>query len=285
MTAIEGLDKIGEFISTTEDFPLEQPDQPQQSLGQIAFTSINPKADYQTLPHKAKLEHEEAVLYLIQKWHNQIVLPISQHQEYHFGAHLYINLHTDNSLKEEERKEYEDWETESHGVKASYERAANKVCKAILIRAMTLQQEPINGEYPPQSLYPTPASREQPNPPPRSLGEIAYTTRFETDDFPQKSRSKWERAAQYLLYTWHQRKAKVISHYKEYTWGTHLYIGIFSSRDNGYDIWTGEPVEIRESYNIAASHVIETLLRHTIDLQQKRVDGQPSDESLFTVQK
>lgn len=57
--------------------------------------------------------------------------------------------------------------------------------KAILLRAMTLQQERIDGQPSPRSLYPS-----QPDQPPKSLGQIAYTARFPKDDFqksPQES--------------------------------------------------------------------------------------------------
>ena len=279
MRAVEGLDKIGEFISTTEERPLEQPDQPQQSLGQIAFVAINPQKDYQAASNKIKRQHEEAALYLIEKWNEKIIQPFSGYSEYSWGAHLYVGLHS------HEGKGYTEWDEEMfRDPNRIYRNAAPKVMKAVMVRGMTLQQERIDGHPSPRSLYPAYLKKNQPDPLQRSLGEIAYTTRFNKDNFQEKSQriqSKWESAAQYLLYVWHQRAAGVISHFTQYTWGTHLYIGVMSSINNGYDIWTGEPVEIRESYNIAASHVIGVVLRHTIDLQQKLIDGQPSPDTLF----
>ena len=279
MRAIEGLDKIGEFISTTEERPLEQPDHLQQSLGQIAFVTINPKADYQAASNMIKRQHEKAALYLIEKWNKEIVQPFSSYSEYSWGAHLYVGLHS------YEGKGYTEWVEEmQRDPNKIYRSAASKIIRAILIRAMTLQQERIDGQPSPRSLYPAYLKKNQPDPQQRSLGEIAYISRFEKDNFQEKSQvvqSKWESAAQYLLYVWHQNTAGVISRFTEYTWGTHLYIGVMSSINDGYDIWTGEPVEIRESYNIAASHVTGVFLRHIIDLQQKLIDGQPSPDTLY----
>ena len=46
-------------------------------------------------------------------------------------------------------------------------------------------------------------------------------------------------------------------------------------------MWHNEMIEIRNSYDIAANRVMEVFLLHMVNLQQQRIDGQPSTESLF----
>ena len=275
---------VEKFISTIEDRPLEKPDQPQKSLGEIIFSSMRPKEDWQEASPEVKLEHEQGALYIFQKWLDKIATPFPTHGEYHWGAHLYISFYTYCKPGDEEKRGYQDWQEESANNKEVYNKAANSAVKALLLRTMTLQQDRINGNYSDRSLYARVPSVQDPEPEPRSLGHIAYSIRFEKDDFqnkPMKFQAKWEDAVQYLFYVWHQRMTKAFHVIKDYSWGAHLYIGIFSSRNDGYSIWDTEPVVNKESYNIAANTVTATLLRHAIALQQQRIDGQPSDESLF----
>lgn len=293
MTAIEGLGRIEEFISTTEARPLETPDQPQQSLGQIVFAFFHPKKDYQSAANQTKLQHEKAALYLVEQWKMRITKPFSTQEDRSWGAPLYVGLYSDDSLDPEERKSYQEWKEEGRDMQASYARASTQALKAVLLRGITRQQERVEldpfGEYgsTSASLYLAKA-KDQPEKILQSLGEIAYNTRFAKDDFHGKSsktQAKWENAAQYLLYFWHQTVAGVIARYREFSHGAHLFIGINSSRDNGYEMWGNEMVDRRNSYDIAANRVMEVFLLHIINLQQQRIDGQPSAESLFPVQK
>lgn len=289
MTAVEGLGRIEEFISTTEARPLETPNQPQQTLGQIVFASFDPKKDYQSEANHTKLRHEKAALYLVEQWQKRIAKPFSTQEERNWGPPLYVGLHSDDSLEPEERKSSQEWKEEGRDTKASYTKAAAQALKAVLLRGITRQQEraqiDVLGDYEPsnQSLY-LAKTKNQSVKTLQSLGQIAYNTRFAKDEFQKKSpkiRSKWEEAAQYVLYFWHQRVAGVIAHYTEYTSGAHLFIGINGSRDNGYEMWHNEMVDRRNSYDIASSRVMEVFLLHIVNLQQRRIDGQPSSESLF----
>lgn len=275
---------VEKFITTNEDRPLEKPDARQMSLGQIIFSSMHPKDDWHEAPPEVKLDHEQAALYMLQKWLEKITVPFPTHGEYHWGGHLYVSFFNDSKPVNKEEKGQERWEEESMNNREVYVKAAHAAIKGILLRAMTLQQARIDGDLSDRSLYPRVPSVTDPNPEPRSLGHIAHSVRFEKNDFQKGSagfQAKWENAVQYLLYVWHQRMSKAFHVIKEYSWGAHLYIGVFSSRHEGYSIWDMEPVEKKESYNIAANTVTATLLRRTIALQQQRIDGQPSDESLY----
>ena len=275
---------IEKFITTIEDRPLESSDAPQVSLGEIIFTKMRPGQDWQEAPPEVRLEHEQAVLYMLEKWLGNVATPFPIHGEYHWGAHLYISFYTHCKPGDEEKRGYEDWQQEGMNNREVYIKAAHAAIKGILVRTMTLQHQRMYGDLSSRSMYPRAPSREEPNPKPQSLGEVAYRVRFEKDDFqskPLKFQRKWEDAVQYLFYVWHQRMSKAFHVIKDYSWGAHLYIGIFSSRNSGYSIWDGEPVENKESYNIAASTTTATLLRHVIALQQQRINGQPSEESLY----
>lgn len=275
---------VEKFITTNEDRPLEKPDAQLMTLGQIIFTSMRPKEDWQEAPPEVQLDHEQAVLYMLEKWLEKITVPFPTHGEYHWGGHLYVSFFSDSKPANKEQKGQERWEEESMNTREVYVKAAHSAIKGILVRAMTLQQERIDGNFSDRSLYSRTPSAQNPNPKPRSLGEVAYSVRFEKDDFQKKNKDyqiKWENAVQYLFYVWHQRTTKAFHVIRDYSWGAHLYIGIFSSRNDGYSIWDMEPVEKKEGYNIAANTVTATLLRHTIALQQQRLDGQPSDESLY----
>ena len=93
------------------------------------------------------------------------------------------------------------------------------------------------GEPSPRSLYPARSSSQ------KSLGEIAYTTRFLKDHFPQdlKVRLRWEGAAQYLLYVLHQKATGTFKRFKDVPPGAHLYVGVTSSINGGYEAWGNEP--------------------------------------------
>ena len=127
MTAIEGLGRIEGFISTTEARPLEAPDQPQQSLGQIVFASFHPKKDYQSEANHTKLRHEKAALYLVEQWKMRITKPFSTQEDRSWGAPLYVGLHSDDSLEPEERKGYQEWKEEGRDTQSAYRTAAAAV--------------------------------------------------------------------------------------------------------------------------------------------------------------
>ena len=293
MTAVEGLGRIEEFISSTEQRPTEGPDMPQQTLGQIAFLSLHPKKDWQAESAQIKLRYEKAVLYLVQQWQKRIALPFSTQGDHSWGSPLYVGLHSDESLPLEERKGYEDWKEAGNEIRLQYRKAAGQALKAVLLRGIDRQEEriildPFNGLKPTSKGLYLAKAQGQSTKTLQSLGEIAYNTRFASDGFKKKSQNvqaKWENAAQYLLYFWHQTVAGIIAHYSEYTSGAHLFIGINGSRDNGYEMWHNEMVDRRNSYDLAADRVMEVFLLHIVNLQQQRIDGQPSDESLFSASK
>ena len=58
--------KVEDFISTTDEKSLEAPDQPQKSLGEIAFISVFSKKDYEAAPRGTRLQSEKAALYLLE---------------------------------------------------------------------------------------------------------------------------------------------------------------------------------------------------------------------------
>ena len=277
--------RIEDFISTLDPRPTEDPNQPQQSLGEILFFAINPGSSYE---EAEIIEYEQAALYLLEQWLDNITKPFSTYGEYHWGTHVYISLYKYSKPEDKKSRGHAEWKKISANTKLLYINAANAMIKALMIRVITLQQRRINGDSSPRSLYPVPMSKKHTNPPMQSLGEIAYNTRFLKDDFRNKRfklQTKWEDAVQYLFYVWYRRTTSAAPYINEFSWGTHLYIGITTSRDNGYTTWGGEPVEIQEAYIIAANTVTAAVLRHTITLQKQRINDQPSDESLFPVSK
>ncbi len=274
--------KIEDFISSLDFRPIEDPNQLQQSLGEIIFSKINPEASYE---ETKILEYEQAALYLLEQWLDNITKPFSTYGKYHWGTHVYVSLYKHSKPEDKKSRGHAEWKKISANTKLLYIHAANAAVKALTLRVITLQHHRINGDQSARSLYPVPMSKKHTNPPMQSLGEIAYNTRFLKEDFQNKSlklQAKWESAVQYLFYVWHRRTdINAAPYINLYSWGTHLYIGIVSSRDYGYTTWGGEPVEVQEAYIIAANTVTAAVLRHTITLQKQRINGQPSDESLY----
>lgn len=250
---------ITDYISTLNPRPTEKPDQPQKSLGEIAFISINSKEEYPTTSKEEKAQWENAVLYLLQQTLEKMTKVYPQYGEYSFGAHLYTALTSNDYLK---------WKKESSNTKQIYELAAHQVIKAILIRAITLQQDRMN------YLFENPLSIEE-----QSLGQIAYATRFPQN--PLKPRPVWENAVQYLLYVWHQKITQALRVFNDLPWSAHLYVGVTSSINGGYEAWSNEPTQVQEDYEIASTRVFNALFLRVIPLQQQQVDGEPSPESLF----
>lgn len=256
---LSSFGNITDYISTHDSRPTEKPDQPQKSLGEIAFLSINSKKEHPTASEEEKAQWENAALYLLQQTLEKMTKVYPKYGEYSLGAHLYTALTSNDYLK---------WKKESSDTKQTHDRAAHQVIKAILIRAITLQQDRMN------YLFENPLSIEE-----QSLGQIAYATRFPQN--PLQPRPVWENAVQYLLYAWHQKITQNLRGFNDLPWSAHLYVGVTSSRNHGYEAWSSEPTQIQEDYEVASIRVFNALLLRVIPLQQQQVDGQPSPESFF----
>ena len=256
------LGNITTFITTTEPRPLEAPDQPQKSLGEIAFRTIHPKEDYQATPKEERSRWEKAVLYFLEQTLEKMTKVQAQHGEHSIGSHLYVAL---------TGKNYTEWkEEEPANTRESYNRIADQVMKAILLRFITLQQEHMN------RLFENPSYIEE-----DSLGQVAYSARF-PNSTTLKPRRAFEDATQYLLYVWYQRVTKNLKIFDHnISWAGHLYVGITTSINNGYEAWKNEQQQLQEDYKIAAIRVFNAVLCRVISLQQQQIDGQSSPESLF----
>ena len=250
---------ITDFISTNDPRPTEKPDQPQKSLGHIAFCALHPKANDCTISDEIQIQWEQAALYLLEQSLEKIVKVYSTYGNHALGSHLYVALTEKNYLK---------WGKEPTNTKEIYDFAARQVIKAILLRAITLQQQRID------DLFENPSLIEE-----QSLGQIAYATRFPQGTL--KPRPSWENAAQYLLYVWYQKTTKDLRGFDDLPWSAHLYVGITSSINQGYEAWNNEPTQLQEDYQIASVRVFNAVFLRVIPLQQQRVNGQPSPESLF----
>ena len=250
---------ITNYISTLDTRPTEKPDQPQKSLGEIAFISLKSKEEYLTTSKEEKTRWEKAVLYLLEQAIEKMTKVYPQHGDCSLGAHLYVALTSNDYLK---------WKKESSNSRQAYDLASHQALKAILVRAMTLQQERMN------YLFENPSFVEKESP-----GQIAYATRF--PDNPIKPRPSWEDAVQYLLYVWHQKITKSLRGFDDLPWSAHLYVGVTSSINYGYEAWSNEPTQVQEDYQVASTRVFNAVLLRVIPLQQQQVDGQPSPESFF----
>ena len=248
------------YISTTEPRPTEDPDQPQKSLGEIAYSEFDQKKNYQFAPKEEKARWEKAALYLLEQTLEKMTMTHSTYKEYALGSHLYVALTPKN---------YFDWKELPANTYSTYDHPARQVIKAVLIRAMTLQKKLM--DY----LYENPAYIDE-----DSLGQIAFATRFPKS--PLKPRPNWEDAAQFLLYVWHQKITKALKGFDNHlSWGAHLYVGIATCRNGGYEAWADEDTQLKEDYEIASVRVFNSTLLRAISAQQQQVAGQPSPESLF----
>ena len=255
------LGNITTYITTTEPRLLEAPDQPQKSLGEIAFRTIHPKEDYQAAPKEERSRWEKAVLYLLEQTLEKMTKVYSQYGDHAIGSHLYAAL---------TGKNYTEWkEEEPANLRAKYNDTADQVIKAILLRGITLQQQRLN------YLFENPSYIEE-----DSLGQVAYAARNPNGDL--KPRRAWEDATQYLLFVWYQRVTKALKIFDHsIPWAAHLYVGITTSINNGYGAWKDEQQQLQEDYKIAALRVFNAFLSRVIALQQQQVDGQPSPEAFF----
>ena len=102
------LGNITTYITTTEPRPLEKSDQPQKSLGEIAFHTIHPKEDYQAAPKQERSRWEKAVLYFLEQTLEKMTKVQALHGEHSVGAHLYAAL---------TGKNYTEWKEEAANVR------------------------------------------------------------------------------------------------------------------------------------------------------------------------
>lgn len=256
------LGNITNYITTTEHRPLETPDQPQKSLGEIAFSSIHSQKQYRFIPKEEKTRWEKAVLYFLEQTLEKMTKIQAQYGEHSIGSHLYVAL---------TGKNYTEWkEEEPANTRAIYNNTADQVMKAILLRYITLQQQHLN------RLFEDPSFLEK-----DSLGQVAYAARF-PNSTNLKPRRAWEDATQYLLYVWYQKVTKVLKIFDHsIPWAAHLYVGITTSINGGYEAWKNEQQQLQEDYKIAALRVFNVLLCRVIALQQQQIDGQSLPETLF----
>lgn len=259
-------EKVEDFISTTDPRPVEDPHQPHRSLGQIIFMGLHPQDDLGTLEKDEQMKYEKAALHLLRVWHNKASKPLSPNDEYAWATDLFVAVTT---------RHHEVWENVSPGGKESYQRAAAKAVKAVLLRSMTDQEVLMNGIF---------ADQKESVFRPLSLGEAAYVARFVKHDFKSKNiivQIKWDSAAQYLLYVWYQKATRSFRRFSDLPWGAHLYVGVKSSLNGGYEAWTAESPDLQASYEIAAARVILAMLLQAINLQQFVVNGTITPETLF----
>lgn len=254
------LGNITTYITTTEPRPLEDPDQPQKSLGEIAFLTNHSKEDYQAAPKEERSRWEKAVLYLLEQTLEKMTKVYAQYGEHSIGSHLYAAL---------TGKNYIEWKEEAADMRERYNRIADQVMKAILLRGITLQQQHLN------HLFENPLYIEE-----DSLGQVAYAARNPNGDL--KPRKAWEDATQYLLYVWYRKVTKALKMFDQsIPWAAHLYVGITTSINDGYGAWRNEQGQLQEDYKIAALRVFDAFLSRVIALQQQQVNGQPSPEAFF----
>lgn len=261
LKTLPALGNITTYITTTESRPHEAPDQPQKSLGEIAFRSKPIKEDYQALSKEERSRWEKAVLYFLEQTLEKMTKVQAQYGDHSIGSHLYVAL---------TGKNYNEWKEEPANTRESYNYIAEQVMKAILLRFITLQKKHLS------YLFENPLYIEK-----DSLGQVAYTARFPNSD-TLKPRPAWEDAVQYLLYVWYQKTTKALKVLdRDIPWAAHLYVGITTSINGGYEAWKNEQQQLQEDYKIATIRVFNATLLRAISLQQQQVDGQPSPESFF----
>ena len=120
----------------------------------------------------------------------------------------------------------------------------------------------------------------------RSLGEIAFLTRFPDENYQKQKgriRQRWEEAAFTMICMWRIAATEISPQYGDYSLGAHLYAGVFSGGSQGYAQWQSEDTTIRELYVIAAHRIVKAVTSRVLTLQQGQIAGSFSERSLFPV--